>query len=61
MFFSKVVPETWSLITPIINDILDKLYDNALEHETTAKLFAEYNIEGLKFVQKSHWELTFKK
>ena len=60
MFFSKVVPETWSLITPFIDDILDELYDHALAHETTAKLFAGHNIEGLKAVQKSHWELTFK-
>ena len=58
--FSKVVPETWSLITPFIDDILDELYDHALAHETTAKLFAGHNIEGLKAVQKSHWELTFK-
>ena len=60
MFFSKVVPETWSLITPFIDDILDELYDQALAHETTAKMFAGHNIEGLKTVQKSHWELTFK-
>jgi len=60
MFFSNVVPETWSLITPFIDDILDELYDHALAHETTAKLFAGHNIEGLKAVQKSHWELTFK-
>ena len=60
MFFSKVVPETWSLITPFIDDILDELYDHALAHETTAKLFAGHNIEGLKAVQKSHWEPTFK-
>ena len=60
MFFSKVVPETWSLITPFIDDILDELYDHALADETTAKLFAGHNIEGLKAVQKSHWELTFK-
>ena len=60
MFFSKVVPETWSLITPFIDDILDELYDHALAHETTAKLFAGHNIEGLKAIQKSHWELTFK-
>ena len=53
MFFSKVVPETWSLITPFIDDILDELYDHALAHETTAKLFAGHNIEGLKAVQKS--------
>ena len=60
MFFSKVVPETWSLITPFIDDILDELYDHALAHETTAKMFAGHNIEGLKTVQKSHWKLTFK-
>ena len=60
MFFSKVVSETWSLITPFIDNILDELYDHALAHETTAKLFAGHNIEGLKAVQKSHWELTFK-
>ena len=60
MFFSKVVPETWSLITPFIDDILDELYDHAFAHETTAKLFAGQNIEGLKAVQKSHCELTFK-
>ena len=54
MFFSKVIPETWSLITPFIDDILNELYDHALAHETTAKLFAGYNIEGLKAVQKSH-------
>ena len=54
MFFSKVVPETWSLITPFIDDILDELYDHALAHETTAKLFSRHNIEGLKAVQKSH-------
>jgi hypothetical protein len=60
MFFSNVVPETWSLITTFIDDILDELYDHALAHETTAKLFAGHNSEGLKAVQKSHWELTFK-
>jgi len=60
MFFSKVVPETWSLITLFIDDILDELYDHAMSHEKTAKLFAGHNIEGLKAVQKSHWELTFK-
>ena len=60
MFLSKVVPENWSLITPFINDILDELYDHGLAHETTAKLFAGLNISGLKPVQKSHWELTFK-
>ena len=60
MFLSKVVPETWSLITPFINDILDELYDHRLAHEITAKLFAGHNIEGLKAVQKPHWELTFK-
>lgn len=60
MFFSKVVPETWSLITPFIDDILDELYNHALAHETTAKLFSRHNIEGLKAVQKSHWKLTFK-
>ena len=58
--FSLVVPETWSLITPFIDDILDKLYDHALAHETIAKLFAGHNIEGLKAVQKLHLELTFK-
>ena len=31
-----------------------------MAHETTAKLFAGHNSEGLKAVQKSHWELTFK-
>ena len=56
MFLSTVVPETWSLITPFI----DELYDHGLAHETTAKLFTGHNIEGLKAVQKSHWELTFK-
>ena len=60
MFFSKVVPETWSLITTFIADILDELYDHGLARETTAKLFTGHNIEGLKAVQKSHWELTFK-
>ena len=44
MFFSKVVPETWSLITPFIDDIIDELYDHALADETTAKLFAGHNI-----------------
>ena len=48
MFFSKVVQETWSLITPFIDDILDELYDHALAHETTAKMFAGHNIEGQK-------------
>ena len=60
MFFSTVVPETWSLITTFIADILDELYDHGLAHETTAKLFTGHNIEGLKAVQKSHWEMTFK-
>ena len=60
MFFSKVVPETWSLITTFIADILDELYDHGLARETTAKLFTGHNIEGLKAVQKSHWEMTFK-
>ncbi len=60
MFFSKVAPETWSLITPFIHEILDELYDHALEHDSTAKLYAGQNIEGLKAVQKTHWELTFK-
>lgn len=52
MFFSKVAPETWSLITPFIHEILDELYDHALEHDSTAKLYAGQNIEGLKAVQK---------
>lgn len=60
MFFSKIVPETWSLISPFIDDVLDELYDHALAHDTTAKLFAGHNIDGLKAVQKTHWELTFK-
>jgi len=47
MFFSKVVPETWSLITPSIDDILYELYDHGLAHEITAKLFSGHNIEGL--------------
>lgn len=60
MFFSNIVPETWSLISPFIDDVLDELYDHALAHDTTAKLFAGHNIDGLKAVQKTHWELTFK-
>jgi hypothetical protein len=40
--------------------ILDELYDHGLAHETTAKLFSGHIIVGLKAVQKSHWELTFK-
>lgn len=31
-----------------------------MAHDTTAKLFAGHNIDGLKAVQKTHWELTFK-
>jgi len=38
MFFSKVVPETWSLITPFINEFLDEIHDHALAQETTAKM-----------------------
>ncbi len=60
MFFPKIVPETWSLISPFIDNVLDELYDHALAHDTTAKLFAGHNIDGLKAVQKTHWELTFK-
>ena len=60
MFFSKVAPETWSLITPFIHEILDELYDHALEHDSTAKLYAGQNIEGLKAVQKTHWAFTRK-
>jgi hypothetical protein len=44
MFFSKVAPETWSLITPFIHEILNELYDHALEHDSTAKLYAGQNI-----------------
>ena len=49
MFFSKVVPETWSLITPFIDDILER-YDITSSQLTTSGAANELKVaqNGLK-------------
>lgn len=59
MFFDSQPKDTWTLMSPFLDQALDAFYEAVQDNQDIASLLEGHDIMRLKQLQKKHWQMTF--